>query len=71
MVKVASTPDAAAVALMLVTGMALPLLPSVASLLRRRAWPARRSGALGAAWPRAEGRRVAKEENILVVEVVV
>jgi hypothetical protein len=50
MVKVASTPDAAAVALVVLrTGIALPLLPSTASLLRRRAWPARRRGALGVA----------------------
>ncbi len=66
-VKVASTPDAAAVALVLVAGIVLPLLPFTASLLKRRAWPARRSGAFGAAWPRAAGRRAAKEEaNILV-----
>jgi hypothetical protein len=69
MVKVASTPDAAAVALVLVAGIALPLLPFTASLLIRRAWAGRRRGTLGAAWPRVDGRREAREVNILVVDV--
>lgn len=66
MVRVASTPDAAAVALRLMLGMARPLLPSTANLLTRRVWPARRRGALRATWPKALGRRADSEVNILI-----
>jgi hypothetical protein len=63
-VKVASTPDAAAVALVFCAGIVLPLLPSTASLLRRRVCPNMRDDSLGAEWPKALGRRAANDVNI-------
>lgn len=68
MVKVASTPEAGAVALVLVAGIVLPLLPFTASLLMRRAWLERRDETLGAAWPKALGMR-ANEANIMIADV--
>jgi len=70
MVKVASAPEAAGAALVLAGGIVLPLLPSAANLLKRRDWPARRRGTLGAARPRAAGRRDARGVNILALDVV-